>query len=448
MTSSITLYTMSWNGYWEKYGKQWAIYINKLNTVPDEILVISDKPIDTSYITITNNIKNIVLEIPEGQQTVSYYRNAAAENASSDWIVASDIDDEPFQNYIDSLDDSADIHAFAFTDGSMTFFPDHESLQYRLSGDSGNNLIPGTSAIKKSFFKNIKYENYCYEDKTFYSMSVLLKPKLSFDKSVRFLYSGFNSYNLVREQTSARYKGMIDKSDRDIFICWFSDTISDNRKNALRVLARSCGVKLRLITRASLYDYENQEIPIHKGFQFLTDTDKSDYARAYLMYFYGGGYSDIKANTFDWNPYFDELLRSKYDAIGYAENNYDDVANFWNDDQYVDQFIKNNYQQFAGNGHFIFKPRTRFAYDWIKNIHKLMDDAYDQLKSSPGVHPYMVKGGFHGGYYGEVPEELKDHSYPFDWTTIGGTTRHKLEYEYGLNVFKKGMPFPNMKDYR
>lgn len=440
---------MSWNNYWDKYGSQWAKHINNLNTAPDEILIISDTDLDLSAITITKNVKNIVANIPAGQQAASYYRNLAVDNASSDWIVASDIDDEPFQNYIDNLDDSADIHAFTFTDGSTTFFPDHESLEYRLSGNPGNNLIPGTSAIKKSFFKNIKYENHSYEDKTFYSMSILLKPKLSFDKSVRFLYSGFNSRDLVREETSARYKGMIDKSDRDIFICWFSDTMSDNRKNALKVLARSCGVNLRLITGASLYDYENQQIPIHKGFQYLTDVGKSDYARAYLMYFYGGGYSDIKANSFDWNPYFDDLLTSRYDAIGHAEQSPNDVANFWGEDQTIGDYVKNNFNLFSGINLFIFKPRTRFAYDWITAIHKLMDDNYDQLENNPGIHPYMVKGGFHnGGYIGEIPKELIGHGYPFDWTTIGGTTRHRLEYEYGLNVFKKGMPYPNTHNYR
>lgn len=236
--------------------------------------------------------------------------------------------------------------------------------------------------------------------------------------------------------------------NRVLFVCWFSNTISKNRMEALKVLSKFCNVKITLITMDTINSWENMEIPIHPGFKYLTDVHKSDYARAYLMYFYGGAYSDIKANSFDFNPYFDDLLNSDYDAVGYAERNAADVANFYLNDNKAADFVQNNYFDFAGNGHFIFKPRTQFAHEWIKRVHKIMDQNYGSLKNSPGIHPFMVKGGIHKSYHGYMPEELIYHGYPFDWTTIGGTVRHRLEYEYGLNVFKKIMPFPNINNYR
>lgn len=447
MKPTITLYAISWNKYWHKYGHQWSGYVNAFNTVPDEIIVVSDEELDLSSISITNNVKNIVSQYLEGQSPRSYYRNLAVHEATSDWVVSYDLDDEALPNYLDNLNPDADIHGFTFIENNITYQPDENSLLSRLHGTPGLNLIPGTSAIKKNFFKNIKYENDCYEDKTFYSLASSLKPNLAFDQSIRFKYSGFNSYSEVFANTSQMYQDMI-LGKRNLFVCWFSDKMTESRKLAFDVLSNSCGVDLKLITSENFYDYENKQIPIHSGFQFLTDTDKSDYARAYLMYFYGGGYSDIKANNFDWNPYFDQLLFSRYDAIGYAEQAFQDIANFWDNDTNIKNIVENNYNKFAGNGHFIFKPRTKFAYDWIVEIHRIMDKNYKQLKSNPGVHPYMVRGGFHNCWDGVIPDSLINHGYPFDWTTIGGTTRHRLEYEHGFDIFKKGMPFPNMTNYR
>lgn len=441
---------MAWGGYWEKYGKAWVKNINSLNTVPDEIIIVSDKEVDTSFIKITNKVKNIIGIAPSGQTNVTYYRNLAVKNSTSEWIVASDLDDTQLPNYIDNLDDSSDIHGFSFLEGpsGQEHHPDQDSLFDRLNWTPNkNNLIPGTSAIKADVFKKIKYENNVHEDYVLYSASHSLNLKVGADRDIRFVYSGWHSQNEDLTDTTKIYRGMF-LGERTLFTCWFSNEMSETRKQALDVLIKSCNVDLKLITLENFYNYENDKIPIHPGFNFLTDIGKSDYVRAYLMYFYGGGYSDIKANDFDWNPYFDQLLKSRYDAIGYAESRPGDVAIFWGNENNLSDFVKNNYDSFAGNGHFIFKPKTRFAYDWINAIHKLMDDNYNQLKNNPGVHPYMVKGGFHSGWNGDVPAELIGHGYPFNWTDIGGTTRHRLEYEHGLNIFKKGMPFPNMNNYR
>jgi hypothetical protein len=111
--STITLYTVSWSGYWDKYGKKWAEHVNKLNTCPDEIIIVSDVKLDTSFI-VNNNVINIVVEPSKTDSSPSYYRNIAIDNSTCDWVVASDLDDLPMAELLDNLDDSADIHAFSF----------------------------------------------------------------------------------------------------------------------------------------------------------------------------------------------------------------------------------------------------------------------------------------------------------------------------------------------
>lgn len=443
---TITLYTTSWGGYWDTYGQQWASLVNNFNTTPDEILILSDEPLDTSLL-VHNNIKNIVAVPPKNARKASYYKNLAVEKASSDWVVQLDLDDRAFPNYLDDLDPESDIHAFSFSQGDNEYYPDKDSLYNRLAGISGKNMIPGTSAIKKNFASKIRNEDNCYEDRVFYSVAYLLNPTVAFDKKIRFEYSGFHSENKALKEVSDYYVNMI-LGKRTIYTCWFSNSMSSSRKECLRTLIASSKVEVKIITNKTFYNYENSEIPIHKGFGYLSDVHKSDYARAYIMYFYGGGYSDIKANDFNWNPYFDMLLSSKYDAIGYAEKDPSGLAPFWVDDQQTEKDAKSNYNKFAGNGHYIFKPKTRFAHDWLLEIHKIMDDNYEKLRNNPARHPYNVNGGIHSSFLEKVPESLISMEYPFFWSEINGNIRHRLEYQRGLKSFMLEMPFPNMNNYR
>lgn len=50
---------------------------------------------------------------------------------------------------------------------------------------------------------------------------------------------------------------------------------------------------------------------MHKAFRLLTPMHRGDYLKAYLMYNYGGGYSDIKHMHMSWLPYFRMLELNK-----------------------------------------------------------------------------------------------------------------------------------------
>jgi hypothetical protein len=240
---------------------------------------------------------------------------------------------------------------------------------------------------------------------------------------------------------------MLNDAERKLYSFWFSNEMSQNRKSALDTLASSCNVDFVLVDSKTFYDYENLEIPVHPAFKYLSDVHKSAYARPYFMYFYGGGYSDIKANSFDWNPYFDQLLTSRQDAIGYSEKSLSGVAKFWQPPTPTD--ISENFFKFAGNGHYIFKPRSDFAKEWLVRLHKALDEKLETLANNPGTyHPYAVTGGIlnsHTDYPTFVAPTLE---YPITWNEINGRIKHKIEYENGFSDFILSMPFTNIKNYR
>lgn len=449
---TITLYTTSWNDYWKKFGQRWSQHVNNFNTQPDEIIIVSDVAIDTSSLN-NKNVKNIIINKTLNYKPIAYYRNVATENCSSDWCVASDLDDFPLNNYLDDLDPEADIHGFSFLDfnDNRIYISDEDSLNKRLHGIFDSTLIPGTSAIKKHVFDKIRYEHNCYEDQTFYATASKLNLKISFDdnKMYRFIYSGFHpdkNHNESKRITNI-YRSII-KLDRNLYTFWFSNDMNEKRQQSINTLSALSGVNVILIDHDKFYTYENPEIPIHQGFKYLSDVHKSDYARAYMMYFYGGGYSDIKPNSFDWNVHFDKLFTSKKDAIGYSENSFNDIGNFWGSNKSVNADVVKNYKKFVGMGHFIFKPKTDIAYQWLKEIHTKIDNVYDVLENNPGLHPYSVSGGIHSGYSGEVDHSIVNTEYPFEWAELCGILMHKIQYNNKFDNFLHGMPRTSNSSYR
>lgn len=242
----------------------------------------------------------------------------------------------------------------------------------------------------------------------------------------------------------------VSSENRVLYVCWFSDlnSMSENRSAALECLYKYSGVKIKIITNENFYnEYNNPEIPIHSAFQYLSDVHKSAYVRSYMMYSYGGGYSDIKANKFDWNKYFDELYSSEYDAIGYAEIAAKDIVNFWEDDLNMKQDVEKNYFKFAGNGMYIYKPKTEIAKRWIEMVHKELDNKLHALEDNPGTyHPYAIPGGIQGHPMDGMP--YADSKYPIGWGEINGKIIQKLQYENNFSNFLLTMPYINRDNYR
>lgn len=448
---SISIAICSWNGYWKKFGEKISKNINSFNTQPDEIVIVSDEDIDTSLI----NCKNIkVIKVVENifGKKINQYRRMAVKNCSSEWIVPLDLDDNQLPNYLDNLDITADIHAFAFLDktDNTKYFPDKTSLEKRLNRITDSSLIPGTSAIKRKVFDKIQYEPNCYEDLVFFAYAAKLNLKVSYDNNIRFEYSGFHADKNGAEinRVSNIHIDMI-KGNRNLYVYWDSNSeITSNRTACLQSIKDFSAVNVIVIDDNKFYTYNNPEIPIHKGFKYLSSVGKSEYVRAYMMYFYGNGYSDIKKCEFDWNPYFDKLMLSYNSCIGYEPKAATDIGNFWHDNMGILKNVRIHYKKFMGMGYFIFKPKTELAFRYLLEVHRRMDISYDTLEKNPGVHPYIVPGGLHKSYTGSLSLTTENKNYPFSWAELGGISMHKAQYENGLKGFDGSMPHINMKDYR
>ena len=180
--STKTLYTCAWGGYWEKYGKEWISQVEQLNTKPDQVFVVSDKPLSNcSYDVILANGKH-------KPWPVTVFRQAAIDNCTSDWLCPIDIDDIMFPNYLDNINDEYDIHShYALRQDMLRKDAERRWKNLFLDND-WKAPLSGVSFIKINILKDIKISNYGFQDKILAYDLRLKNATVFFDDVTRYEY--------------------------------------------------------------------------------------------------------------------------------------------------------------------------------------------------------------------------------------------------------------------
>lgn len=190
---------------------------------------------------------------------------------------------------------------------------------------------------------------------------------------------------------------------------YWDGELTPNRSKHLKILQNNSGVPLQKMSTENIKTFEVPENPINPGFYYLNASHKSDYARAYVTYYYGGGYTDVKNCPEDWNKYFDELEKSNKDGIGtrHVENVNGQLVPAPEDDEWYNLI---NVSLFA------FKKRSPVLKCWLDYLNKIIDENIEQLKQCPGtVHPYVSSDAH---LYNWVPNHLINYKYPFKWMAL------------------------------
>lgn len=181
------------------------------------------------------------------------------------------------------------------------------------------------------------------------------------------------------------------------------------RKECLENLTNASGCKVQLVDTNNLETFLLPDAPLHDAYQYLSQTHKADYLRTYFMHFLGGGYSDIKYTTGDWNTAFDELSANpKMILNGYHEPSPDGVAG--------GDSVKEHWKEIPGNCAYIVRPRTEFTKKWYDSLIKILDEKLPALKEHPADNPQATPQTTPG--------------YPIEWTEILGDIFHPLSCNY------------------
>lgn len=221
--------------------------------------------------------------------------------------------------------------------------------------------------------------------------------------------------------------------NRKIYCFWVGNNnqeMNENRKAGLASLFLNSKVEVVLVDNDNLHTYILDEHPLHEGFEYLSDVHKADYLRTYFMHHYGGGYSDIKPCSWDWNPYFNQL-ESNPDAFGIgAPEDEGELSVTLRQRPWLGQ----HWEKLITNDLYIFKPKTIFTENWYNNLLSIMDEKLPVLKNHPAKNSREAA-------------DTTVTKYPIQWGEILLEIFHPLCYDYTDKLIKT-MPYPITVNYR
>jgi hypothetical protein len=218
-----------------------------------------------------------------------------------------------------------------------------------------------------------------------------------------------------------------------VFMIWFGDEMPEIRKNSIKQFEKVSETNAVLITEENVDDYILDSEPLHSAYECLSWTHKSDYIRAYLMRFYGGGYSDVKMTTGSWKDSFEKLNGSDALANGYKELSKRSVP--------AGGGLRKNWHRLIGCSAFICKPQTKFTEDWYNKMMLTLDKNLKQLKK------YPAKGccdRFRGGPRNPITNQRR---YPFRWQDLLARNFHWINLKYTDEILTT-LPKPNFDSYK
>lgn len=251
-------------------------------------------------------------------------------------------------------------------------------------------------------------------------------------------------HSFLNQDNPVTYTG--EPAPEVIYCFWTGDNpLTENRKKGIQALEKNAGVLVKLITPENLPQYIKPGFPLHKGYEFLTPTMRSDYLRCYFMHHHGGGYADIKPFIHSWRPAFQKLNKNNnLYIIGYPElidgGMVQPISRFFAEKAFYENFDemyaaeKSIYKDMfkhnpllIGNCAFISKKYTPFTADWYQEVHSRMDEIYKYLTNSKELFLNQKE---------EVPYFYLMQAF------------HPLILKYSHHVKREKNLLPVLKDYR
>ena len=289
----------------------------------------------------------------------------------------------------------------------------------------------------------IVYDNDClkfiHTDKKYniIELKYLKQEKISHNTEETFITAIpiIENCSISNERHFEKFPPIDCLKERVIFTIWFGTSYTDNRDKQFQSIVKNSDCKVININQNNIHLLE---YPIHKSFTYLSSIHKADYLRCYLMYYYGGGYSDLKGTEGSWIHCFGALENNEnLYAIGYhcdgipskndAGQNYNITLS--------KKLIKNK-NNLIGVGFFIFKKNNSLINKWFLKLNEKLDFFYEKLKKNPAKYDRESACGcpvpkWEGGQL--------DTKYPIHWNTILGYILYPIYLKHIKNI-KKGIP--------
>lgn len=226
--------------------------------------------------------------------------------------------------------------------------------------------------------------------------------------------------------------------DRRLFTAWMGPgEMTEARFRAYSSIPLNSGVEVITITRHTLADWVSPEHALHPAFNKLSAVHQCDYLRCYALHVFGGGYTDIKYTTKNWNRFFEVLEgRAEVFGAGYTEISELGVARVGGE---LEDLMRSNYTKLIGICAMIMKKDTEFTRSWYSRVNQVLDKHMDELIRNPAKHPQ--------DHFGAKFTDGSTSSYPIPWTGLGGDILHPMIFD-SHNKFLHLDMAPSFENYR
>ena len=230
-----------------------------------------------------------------------------------------------------------------------------------------------------------------------------------------------------------------------VWCYWEGDEMVGNRKLSYDYLLKNIEVPVALITPANVHNFILADHPFPTSYEHLSIVHRSDYLRAYLMHYYGGGWHDIKATEVSYKDSWKEFENSEIWIIG-REEKANGAAKI-HDDQ--GRYIPDYYQDLIAVPSWIAKPHTALTKAILTGIEDIIIANQDVLKKHPAIHPREKKiedKNIFKKIFNLLKFKYQGRSihYPLEWTLFGNVF-HPLILKYKQHV-SKNLPVDTIKN--
>lgn len=197
-----------------------------------------------------------------------------------------------------------------------------------------------------------------------------------------------------------------------IWSFWTGDNpLTPARKAALRSMREmNPHTPIELVGVDRLREFVVAGHPLHPAFEWLSLNHRSDYLRAYFLYHFGGGYSDLKVLVAPWEDALIRLGESGGKWMAGTALTHTKWAG--NPPGRMGVHVRRYFEHVLSGATLGARAKNPLCGEWLREVERVLDYAYPMLKESPG----KIWGS--------------DSTYPLEWMALQGNIFQPLCLKY------------------
>lgn len=185
---SIAIATASWNGYWERFGKEFSASLEDMNPWADEVIVVANHELDAPHWVRQVRARSLM--------PMWDWFNEAVEACQSEWVICPGADDTFMPCALCDLDLGGDVLAIAGNENGELWCAEED--EYQLMLDLPHNPMKGGVIFRRDVFLRFPWRRVCWPDWAQWLEFRHAGLDVRFDSTARFVHRRFDGAHSMK----------------------------------------------------------------------------------------------------------------------------------------------------------------------------------------------------------------------------------------------------------